>query len=83
MGNPIYESTSHIKLVQNGYQTYGSTTDSQFINFREKHAVIIGAGLIYNPSGLRPDRRGGERFVDRENSVHRTFWKIWKSKFRS
>ena len=36
-----------------------------------------------NPSGLRPDRRGRERFDDREHSVHRTVWKIWTSKFRS
>ena len=35
------------------------------------------------PSGLRPDRRGRERFDDRKHSLHRTFWKIWTSKFRS
>ena len=29
-----------------------------------------------NPSGLRPDRRGWDRFADRELIVHRTFWKI-------
>ena len=28
------------------------------------------------PSGLRPDRRGWDRSVDREHSVHRTFCKV-------
>ena len=32
--------------------------------------------LLINPSGLRPDRRGWDRSVDREHSVHRTFCKV-------
>ena len=30
----------------------------------------------YYPSGLRPDRRGWDRFDEREPSVYRAFWMI-------
>ena len=39
--------------------------------------------ILGNPSGLRPDRRGRERFIDREHSVYQIFWKIWTLKFRA
>ena len=61
----------------------GSTGSKTPKSWNVEIAVSKITKSVFYPSGLRPDRRGRERFDDREQSLHRTFWKIWTSKFRS
>ena len=39
-------------------------------NLADNQTKLSTGKNVVNPSGLRPDRRGRERFVDREHSAH-------------